>query len=133
MPFDGTGKTEQGLNLDLLCERILAAGDNFTLREYSHECGTPACIAGHGVALWPDIREANHSDLVPEYGLFGEKIGVPESELQALCEDWPQLPGKPPPEGWAHAVTGRMAVAALRRLRNTGEAYYDLADDVEGA
>lgn len=124
MPFDGK-HTEQDLNLDLLCADILAAGERFDLCNFEHPCGTPACIAGHAVVLWPELGRCGA--LVKEAPL-AEKIGVPEDGLAVLCWRFLKLGDHPAHNAIPSKVTAPMAVAALRRLRKTGEAYYDLAD-----
>ena len=130
MPFDGT-KTQEALNLDLLCADILAAGERFTLKRYEHPCGAPACIAGHALAIWPDLAVHENDDDFLHWTLFAAKIGVEQAGLEALCYRFDSLTGCS--YNLISRVKPQVAVAALKRLRETGEAYYDLADDVEKA
>ena len=125
MPFDGA-PTEQDLNLDLLCADILAAGERFTLKRYKHSCGTPACIAGHARAIWPDLATDEDDVDFLNWHLFAAKIGAEQGGLEALCHMFCNL--KRGSAVVVSRVTAPMAVAALKRLRETGEAYYDLAD-----
>lgn len=126
-------------NVELLA-RDLEQTRSFNLQRYAHDCGTPACIAGHAVARWPGIRKRNLGDLEPDYRLFAEHIGLSVDGLRDLCLPlWRNSPTafagvelSSPGRGNGHIapghVTGKMAAAALRRLRDTGEAYFDLAD-----
>lgn len=125
MPFDGSQKTEQQENLDLLCD-FLEKTEFFLMSAYA-SCGTPACIAGHAASLWPDIRDRDHNprELVPDFDKFALKIGVDEEPLSGLCIAWEHVDygGIPTRE-----ITPKMAVAALRRLQETGEAYFSRDD-----
>jgi hypothetical protein len=135
MPFDANPLKID--NIELLARDLEQATD-FTLRRYSHSCGTPACIAGHAVLRWPDIQKESplSAPLQPDFKRFAKRVGLPMAPLRFLC-----LPKTVDISGCVYSpaagdsmipsdhVTGKMAAAALRRLRDTGETYFDSADD----
>lgn len=137
MPFDSTpGKTD---DIELLAQD-LERTRTFDLVKYSHECGTPACIAGHAVVRWPDVQHpaapGGSGGLLPLYERLAARLEVSEARLRMLC--LPVVQGLPrrhrsPSASQrygvdAATVTGKMAAAALRRLRDTGEAWFDPKD-----
>ena len=116
MPFDGN-MTEQRVNLERLA-RMLERSDSFDITELAHDCGTPACIHGHANVLL--CRRG-------VFWIFSEdmakELGLPKDGYYKLCFDWTICGGLD-----SDQITGRMAAAALRRLADTGEARFDLAD-----
>lgn len=132
MPFDGKNfkKTDiETTDLEALC-RVLERTQSFNLGKYrwerhaEHPCGTPACILGHAWALWPGTDRMFVVDSLKE---IAGKIGVDPESLCVLTHgfnSYGYAPGGVP----VRSVTGKMAAAALRRLRDTGEAYFSLED-----
>lgn len=114
-------------NVELLA-RDLEQTESFDIEMYCYRCGTPACIAGHAVIRWPELKDPDHGghqQLVPCFERFAKKLGVNEGALSDICLWWDKEGlGKVP----AREITGKMAAAALRRLRDTGKAYFDKAD-----
>lgn len=126
MPFDAAW-TEQRANVEKLA-RALEESETFYMEVFQHSCGTPACIAGHAIALWPDISSGHirsSAGIGPNFSSFASMLGVDEEPLEALCVNWEYvaLGGL-----YQTEITGRMAAAALRRLADTGEAYFSLDD-----
>lgn len=80
-------------------------------------CGTPSCILGHAWTLWPELRGTSRGIAV--------MLGVDYQKFDDLCHVWdsPECGGLR-----SEQITGDMAAAAIRRLRDTGEAYFSLDD-----
>lgn len=115
-------------NLDLLCNTILDADEfnmgSFSVWDWDDSCHTPVCIAGYAVWLWPDIAENSlRSIFVPNYGLFAEKVGLNKDDLADLCSVSGNIFDGDPED-----ITPRMAVAAIRRLRDTGVVCFNWDD-----
>ena len=94
----------------------------FNMRGYTFSCGTPACIAGHAVALFggdPDlsIGEAAANALGINY----------EEDFHPLFE--PPYPNLFP---WSK-ITPAQAARCLRHLADTGDVDWDLAVETEDA
>ena len=114
-------------NVELLAQD-LERSKTFDISTYAHDCGTPACIAGHAVVRWPEIADPEYRGFrqpVPCFERFAAKLDVDKGALCDICLWWDKEN-----VGAIHAenITNKMAAAALRRLRDTGEAYFDLAD-----
>lgn len=128
-PFDVVVKD----NVELLCDAI-AKGEGFTMATHG-ECGSPGCIAGWATHLWPEIQDPYEpDDLQPDEELLAAKLGVDQRGLNTLCYHYGN------PTAWDETypdslfvypcdeINRNMAIAALRRLRDTGEAYFSLKD-----
>jgi hypothetical protein len=114
-------------NVELLAQD-LERSETFDIGIYSHDCGTPACIAGHAVMRWPEIADPEYPgsrQLAPCFERFAAKLDVDEGALSDICLWWDK---ENVGAIHAHRITNKMAAAALRRLRDTGEARFDLAD-----
>ena len=119
MPFDGN-MTEQRANLERLA-LMLENSDSFDMADVFHACGTPACIHGHALKLF-NIEESD-DDEMDEVREVAGMTGLSVKGLESLCFAWVAYGGLT-----SDQITGRIAAAALRRLADTGEARFDLAD-----
>lgn len=130
MPFDSVKHDETTKNLSDLCD-VLAKTSTFDIKTFAHACGTPACIAGHASWLWPDVvgEYTTYGRYRPNFDKFAAKIGVSEEKLYALCMLW-EVRNAPASNSMAdpELINNRMAIAALKRLKATGEHYYDYED-----
>ena len=89
--------------------------EEFNQRVFAHDCGTPACIAGHALALagrWGGGVEGSTED--HPVGLAAKWLGI-DKDTRALLFD-------SQPRGYAtNYPTKEDAVATLRHLAETGD------------
>ena len=96
-------------------------------------CGSAGCVGGHAAVLWPDIRVLTRgaNRFSWSQSLLCEKLGLTSPEHDDLCfpDDWHDHDG---PKGLSYdEVTGRHAVATLRRLVVFGVVCYCRGDAQE--
>ena len=129
MPFDTQGD-ETLANVELLA-RTLEETTSFDIHDHG-SCGTPMCIAGHAVFLWPDVAQPNTGPhYIPDDRKFAQKLGVDETKLYEMCYCWDGCWDDTQPSNGCTGkyITGKMAATAIRRLKETGEGYFSMYDD----
>ena len=108
-------------------EKVLALADyveasrTFDMSSYTHDCDTPACLAGHGARLfWKlDLQGLNLEDgVASELDIAGGKANKLFRPVTYNFHFSADLNG----EGY---ITKEHAVATLRHLAKTGEVDYD--------
>lgn len=137
MPFDGKLKeqTVTQQRVELLA-RTLEASDSFDIGRYweagTHECGTPACIAGHALHLWPKGGEEGwfKGKAIPKKNFYPKFLGLHGAAWHDLCYGYSMLTDWTDElkEADEHLITGRMAAAALRRAAAGGPVEFRAAD-----
>lgn len=87
-----------------------------------HSCGTNGCIGGFSAALWPEIVKP-HDGPVPSWNddKLAEKLGISREDHDELCYGCGPL--------LYEEITRPVAVAALRRLAETGVIHFRREDD----
>lgn len=96
------------------------------------DCNAPSCICGWAWYIWEgDLHAFLRKNCFPyrekfEVDWIADRIGVDRHGFLQLTHYWEHCDSD-----YIHAdqITGRMAAAALRRLADTGKAYFSLADD----
>jgi len=91
------------------------AADGFYMGSYTHECGTPSCIAGW--AAWESLGRPAHMKLNDEWGvsdLAAEFLGISDEQRRSLF-----LMSNS--NRSYHGVSPTEAAAVIRRFAATGE------------
>ena len=94
------------------------ASKTFCMKDYFHDCGTPACLAGHGGKLF-GITDRVEDGVSYKLGLDGFEA---ERLFRPFTENFNfSAVGK----GGKNYITKEHAVATLQHLAKTGEIDYD--------
>lgn len=106
--------TEYILNLADRIEKMphtdVTDPSGFTMVDYRHHCGTPACIAGHVI---DDERIDPNLVLCDEHEVVAEVFGISEAKADSLCLASGVMR--------LNLITPQWAAACLRHLARTGE------------
>ena len=98
-------------------------GFNMSDPDADPKCGTAGCIAGHAAVLWPSLREYHEDE--SNFTWSNERLtaflDISYEQHEELCfiSSGLVLLGE---------VTRSVAVAAVRRLADTGEVEFRLTD-----
>lgn len=119
----------------MIKEKILELADfiesgkfdfNFSIDEVRPACGSAGCIGGHAAALWPELRVArSNGKYTWDTDKLAEHLGISNLVADRLCFEPQSKAGYHFEYG---EVTREMAVAAVRRLANTGEPHFEFSD-----
>ena len=96
------------------CEIELASKNMpaFNMEHTHFDCGTPACLSGHTLALWAKGKES-HNRAFELLGLTFEQCGqlfTPDLARAHYCSS----------RGYPGFITSKRAAKVLRRLADTG-------------
>lgn len=104
-------------------KRILALADlieanegDFDMSNWTHSCGTPACIGGW--AAWEALDRPSVLPSIFPHGRASSWLDISDEQGDALFI----------PDIWLSAVTASQAATVLRHLAETGEVDWNIVD-----
>jgi hypothetical protein len=105
--------------------------DGFTMSNWTHDCGTPACICG-----WAnhELNKETSSDIwLGDDRVAAEWLGLDIDTAGSLFEPSRERDSNPWATDWWDEITPAHAAAVLRNLAETGKVDWSVGAPVEAA